>query len=90
MYEDSDDINPVDNDTLAEAYEEFLTLEVDEEFELGMDHLIWMITKFQEAHGREPTKLYVSDDNELQSVLMYSANTLGLEYDRTQKKTYLE
>ena len=90
MYEDSDDINPVDKDTIAEAYEEFLTLEVDEEFELGMDHLIWMITKFQEAHGREPTTLYVSDDNELQSVLMYSADTLGLKYDRTQKKTYLE
>ena len=90
MYEDSNNINPIDNDTRAEAYEKFLTLELDEEFELGMDHLIWMITKFQEAHGREPTKLYVSDDNELQSVLMYSANTLGLEYDRTQKKTYLE
>ena len=67
MYEDKDDIDPVYKDTHAEAYEEFLTLEIDEEFEL-----------------------YVSDDNELQSVLMYSADILGLKYDRTQKKTYLE
>ena len=40
MYEDKDDIDPVCKDAHAEAYEECLTLELDEEFELGMDHLI--------------------------------------------------
>tara|TARA_R110000744_G_scaffold305086_1_gene413446 strand:- start:338 stop:598 length:261 start_codon:yes stop_codon:yes gene_type:complete len=86
MYEDDDNsINPVDED-----HEEFHTLGTDDEFEIVMDHLIVMVSEFQLMHGREPTKIYVSDDNEVQSVMMYSADTLGLEYDRTEKKTYLE
>lgn len=85
MHKDDDSIN-----TTGATHEEFHTLEPDEEFEIVMDHLILMVAEFQLMHGRDPTTLYVSDRNEVQSVMMYSANALGLKYDRTEKKTYLE
>ena len=37
-----------------------------------------------------PKKIWVSDDDELQSIIMFVAPLFGLKYGRTPKQTYIE
>ena len=41
-------------------------------------------------NANRPEKIWVSDNDELQSIIMFVAPLFGLKYGRTQKQTYIE
>ena len=41
-------------------------------------------------NASRPKKIWVSDNDELQSIIMFVAPLFGLKYGRTQKQTYIE
>ena len=49
-----------------------------------------MVRDFVKDNGRRPTKIYVSDNEEHQSYLLWFAKSYNLESKRTKKSTYLE
>ena len=49
-----------------------------------------LIRDFKKDNGRSPTKIYVSNNEELQSYLMWFSSSYGLKSERTEKGTYLE
>ncbi len=49
-----------------------------------------LMTAWGKNNSSPPKKIWVSDNEELQSIIMLIASAFGLEYGRTQKQTYLE
>ena len=41
-------------------------------------------------NASRPEKIWVSDNDELQSIIMFVAPLFGLKYGRTPKQTYIE
>ena len=41
-------------------------------------------------NANRPKKIWVSDNDELQSIIMFVAPLFGLKYGRTPKQTYIE
>lgn len=62
----------------------------EEELDIAIAIVVELVHKFTAATGLKPTKIHVSDDDELQSFIMYAANICGIQYERTHKKTYVE
>jgi hypothetical protein len=62
--------------------------------EVEYDKAVEIVSKlygdFVYQHDTKPTKIYVSDNEELQSYIMWVVTTFGLKYERTEKKTYME
>ena len=49
-----------------------------------------LIREFKKDNGRNPTKIYVGNNEELQSYLLWFSASYGLTSERTKKSTYLE
>ena len=49
-----------------------------------------LLAGWTDNHATRPKKIWVSDDDELQSIIMFVAPLFGLKYGRTQKQTYIE
>tara|TARA_Y100001951_G_C11075601_1_gene148494 strand:- start:92 stop:337 length:246 start_codon:yes stop_codon:yes gene_type:complete len=49
-----------------------------------------LIREFIKTNGKRPTKLYVGNDEEFQSYLLWFAGSFKLQSTRTEKTTYLE
>ena len=41
-------------------------------------------------NANRPKKIWISDNDELQSIIMFVAPLFGLKYGRTPKQTYIE
>lgn len=63
---------------------------VNDEEAVAFDRLEELIREFKKDTGRKPTKIYVSDSEELQSYLLWFSKTYGLESYRTKKVTYVQ
>ena len=49
-----------------------------------------LIRDFPKNNGKKPTKIYVSNDEELQSYLLWFSASYNLKSEPTEKATYLE
>jgi len=67
-----------------------IQLEHEEEYEKAVTILQEVHHKFVKANGRLPTEFYISDDEELQSIMMLVCVENGNGYNRTSKATYCE
>jgi hypothetical protein len=77
--------------TLRIINEDELNPPQEDEAEVALSYLLRLMAAYQEKNKAAPYKVYVSDTEELQSMIMYAASTIGLKFDRTAKpKTYLE
>ena len=63
---------------------------VNDEEAVAFNRIEELIREFKKDNGRRPTKIYVSNDEELQSYLMWFSSSYGLKSERTEKGTYLE
>jgi len=63
---------------------------VDDEEALTFTHIEDLIREFIINNNRRPTKLYVSDNEEYQSYLLWFGKSFNLETERTKKVTYLK
>tara|TARA_Y100000593_G_scaffold89423_1_gene173650 strand:+ start:436 stop:684 length:249 start_codon:yes stop_codon:yes gene_type:complete len=63
---------------------------VNDEEALAFTKIEDLIREFTKDNGRKPTKIYVSDSEELQSYLLWFALSYGLKSETTKKLTYLE
>jgi hypothetical protein len=78
------DLSVIDETTLLKA-----SLSTEEEIDIAVNMITSLLREYLK-HKTSPSRIYVSDYEELQSIIMYVAPTFGLEYARTSKKTYLE
>ena len=63
---------------------------VNDEEAMAFNRMEELIREFKKDNGRSPTKIYVSNNEELQSYLMWFSASYGLTSERTEKGTYLE
>tara|TARA_R110000772_G_scaffold108163_1_gene210974 strand:+ start:242 stop:451 length:210 start_codon:yes stop_codon:yes gene_type:complete len=49
-----------------------------------------LLARWLSKNANRPEKIWVSDNDELQSIIMFVAPLFGLKYGRTQKQTYIE
>jgi hypothetical protein len=49
-----------------------------------------LIRDFTKTNGKKPTKIYVGNDEEIQSYLLWFSSSYGLKSEPTKKTTYLE
>tara|TARA_Y100001963_G_scaffold158724_1_gene259414 strand:+ start:228 stop:476 length:249 start_codon:yes stop_codon:yes gene_type:complete len=63
---------------------------VNDEEAMAFNRIEELIREFKKDNGRSPTKIYVSNNEELQSYLMWFSSSYGLKSERTEKGTYLE
>ena len=63
---------------------------VNDEEAVAFNRIEELIREFKKDNGRSPTKIYVSNNEELQSYLMWFSSSYGLTSERTEKGTYLE
>ena len=49
-----------------------------------------LIRDFTKTNGKKPTKIYVGNDEEIQSYLLWFSASYGLKSEPTEKITYLE
>ena len=63
---------------------------VNDEEAMAFNRIEELIREFKKDNGRRPTKIYVSNNEELQSYLMWFSSSYGLKSERTEKGTYLE
>ena len=49
-----------------------------------------LIRNFIKDNGKKPTKIYVGNDEEMQSYLLWFSSSYGLKSEPTKKTTYLE
>ena len=63
---------------------------VNDEEAVAFNRIEELIREFKKDNGRRPTKIYVSNNEELQSYLMWFSSSYGLKSERTEKGTYLE
>ena len=63
---------------------------VNDEEAVAFNRIEELIREFKKDNGRRPTKIYVSNDEELQSYLMWFSASYGLTSERTEKGTSLE
>ncbi len=63
---------------------------VNDEEALAFHKIEDMIRDFIKNNGKKPTKIYVSDSEELQSYLLWFAKSYNLQSESTKESTYLE
>jgi hypothetical protein len=72
-------------------FEFFETTELDQEQISATDKLENLIREYKRKHKRLPTKLYISENEELSSYLMWAGMAYSLKSEITRKvKTYVE
>jgi hypothetical protein len=63
----------------------------EDDFQIAIDRIKILYDIHMEIYDKRPTKIFVSDTDELQSYIMWAASTFGLTHERTEKiKTYIE
>lgn len=62
----------------------------DQDLDTAMAYISDKVAGYECRTGVSAAKVYVSDEEELQSYMMYAAQLLGIKYERTHKKTYVE
>ena len=67
-----------------------IQLEHEEEYERATLILQRLFIEFVDEHDKQPTEFYISDDEELQSILMLVCMENHYGYNRTSKETYCE
>jgi hypothetical protein len=66
-------------------------MNIDDEMKVAELKLWALIEKYQEDNeGQGPNIIYISDDEELQSLMMWECVQQGWDYDRTTKPTYAD
>tara|TARA_R100001086_G_scaffold200837_1_gene117029 strand:+ start:98 stop:340 length:243 start_codon:yes stop_codon:yes gene_type:complete len=63
---------------------------VNDEEALSFQKIEDMVRDFIKNNGRKPTKMYVSNNEESQSYLLWFAKSYNLQSEPTEKVTYLE
>jgi len=68
---------------MKQDFDEFLS-----EWEEAVQRVDEVIRDFIDMYGKFPVRCYVSDNSELQSLMMLACHTQDIPYERTEKKTY--
>lgn len=68
----------------------FIEQSMQDEFNIATKYIVNLLEVFKRTHNKTAKKIYISDDEELQSIMMWVIDSLGLTFERTGKKTYLE
>jgi len=63
-------------------------LQTEDEYDVAMAAIIKIVDKFQSDTGEPATVVYLSDDEELQSIMMWVCVQEGWRFKRTTKATY--
>ena len=74
--------------TVADLFEETDDWLNDEEA-MAMDKLFTLVNDYVADTGRKPTRLYVGNNEELQSYMLWFASYYGLEAEKTTGDTYV-
>jgi hypothetical protein len=72
-------------------FEFFQTTDIDQEQIAAVNKLESMIREYKRKNRRLPTRLFIAENEELSSYLMWAGMAYNLKSDRTTKaKTYVE
>ena len=63
---------------------------VNDEEAVAFTRIEGLIRDFTKTNGKKPTKIYVGNDEELQSYLLWFSASYGLKAEPPEKPTYLE
>ena len=63
---------------------------VNDEEAVAFTRIEGLIRDFTKNNGKKPTKIYVGNDEEIQSYLLWFSSSYGLKSEPTEKATYLE
>ena len=63
---------------------------VNDEEAMAFNRIEELIRDFTKTNGKKPTKIYVGNDEEIQSYLLWFSASYGLKSEPTEKITYLE
>jgi len=63
---------------------------VNDEEAVAFSRIEELIRNFIKTNGKKPTKIYVGNDEEIQSYLLWFSASYGLKSEPTKKTTYLE
>ena len=63
---------------------------VNDEEAMAFTRIEGLIRDFTKTNGKKPTKIYVGNDEEIQSYLLWFSASYGLKSEPTEKITYLE
>ena len=63
---------------------------VNDEEAVAFTRIEGLIRDFTKTNGKKPTKIYVGNDEEIQSYLLWFSASYGLKSEPTEKATYLE
>ena len=74
--------------TVADLFEETDDWLNDEEA-MAMDKLFTLVNDYIADTGRKPTRLYVGNNEELQSYMLWFASYYGLKAKKTKGETYV-
>jgi len=68
--------------------EDVTTLE--DEYENAVLWLQKLTMKYVDIHGEQPTNIYISNKEELQSIIMWVCTEYGYEFNRTDQASYCD
>ena len=63
---------------------------VNDEEAMAFNRIEELIRDFTKTNGKKSTKIYVGNDEEIQSYLLWFSASYGLKSEPTEKITYLE